>query len=314
MSAGLWERQRRTKLHRRRRPRREHCGELLQQDGSHHDWFQGRRGPAVLMVAIDDATGRLFAQFFENESWDSAANLLRHYAQQYGLPRALYVDGHSIYRADREARPAEILAEVEPVTQFGRALQQLEVELILARSPQAKGRVERVNRTLQDRLVKELARAGISDLDSANDYLERTFLPRFNDQFGRSAAKPSDLHRVVADEVMLRVLSLQEDRVVQPDWTVRWHNAFLQLPRQTTEHVRPGVQVTMSQQLDGRLRIFAGEQELPWSWVLDTQPPSPGKLASKRGSPTGSSQGNKPRQDHPWRGRRARSGSPAAGG
>jgi hypothetical protein len=296
-AAGLWQQQRRRKLHRRRRPRREHFGELVQMDGSHHDWFEGRRGTAVLMVMIDDATGRVFARFFENESWLSAATTLRQYAARHGLPRALYVDRHGIYRADREPTGDEVFAGIEPKTQFGRALEELEVELILAHSPQAKGRVERVNRTLQDRLVKELARVGISDLESANRYLEETFLPRFNEQFGRPAAKPADLHRVVTDERVLRVLSLQEDRVLQPDWTVRWHNGFLQLPRATAEYVQPGQSVVLSQQLDGRLRIFVGEQELAWSHVREAAPSRP----PVRRGPTGSSQGQKPRADHPWR-------------
>ncbi|HVA49272.1 MAG TPA: ISNCY family transposase [Pirellulales bacterium] len=297
-AAGLWQRQRRRKLHRRRRPRREHYGELLQMDGSHHDWFEGRRGTAVLMVMIDDATGRIFAWFFENESWDSAATILRGYTARHGLPRALYVDRHSIYRADWEPTPDEILAGIEPTTQFGRAMRDLDVELIRAHSPQAKGRVERVNRTLQDRLVKDLTRAGISDLESANRYLEETYHLRFNQQFGRSAAKQADMHRVVTDERLLLMLSLQEDRVVQPDWTVRWQNGFLQLPRAAAEHVQPGQRVVISSQLDGRLRIFVGDQELAWSTVRDPLA-SPGP-ASPTG-PTGSSQGQKPAANHPWR-------------
>jgi transposase len=310
-AAGLWQQQRRRKLHRRRRPRREHCGELLQLDGSHHDWFEGRRGKAVLMVMIDDATGRTFARFFENESWDSAATTLRRYTQLHGLPRALYVDGHSIYRADWEATPDEILAGIEPKTQFGRAMDELDVELIMAHSPQAKGRVERVNRTLQDRLVKELTRAGISDLESANRYLEETYLPRFNQQFGKAAAKPADVHRAVSDERMLRVLSLQEERVVQPDWTVRWQNGFMQLPRATAEHVRPGDKVVVSEQLDGKRRIFVGDRELPWSTVREAPPPQP---AWPPRGPTGSTQGQKPPANHPWRGRilRIRPSRPAA--
>jgi hypothetical protein len=299
-AAGLWQQQRRRKLHRRRRPRRAHCGELLQLDGSHHDWFAGRRGRAVLMVMIDDATGRVFARFFENESWDSAATTLRRYTQLHGLPRALYVDGHSIYRADWDPTPDEILAGMEPKTQFGRAMHELDVELIQAHSPQAKGRVERVNRTLQDRLVKELTRAGISDLESANRYLEETYLPRFNQQFGKAAAKRADVHRVVSDERLLRVLSLQEERVVQPDWTVRWQNGFLQLPRATARHVQPGDKVTVSEQLDDRLRIFAGDRELSWSTVREAAPPRP---ATPPRGPTGSTQGQKPRASHPWRSR-----------
>jgi len=302
-SAGLWQRQRRRKLHRRRRARREHYGELLQMDGSHHDWFDGRRGWAVLMVMIDDATGQVFARFFENESWDSAATTLRRYTQRHGLPRALYVDRHSIYRAEWDPTPAEILADIEPKTQFGRAMSELDVELIQAHSPQAKGRVERVNRTLQDRFVKELTRVGISDLESANAYLEETYLPRFNEQFGRPAAKGADLHRAVLDERVLRVLSLQEDRVVQNDWTVRWHNRFLQLPRTTAEHVQPGDSVEVSEQLDGRLRIFVGDQEFAWSAVRDPAPSAPSRDPATPRGPTGSSQGQKPRADHPWRGR-----------
>ncbi len=192
-SAGLWQRQRRRKLHRRRRPRREHYGESAQLDGSHHDWFAGRRGWAVLMVMIDDATGRVFACFFENESWDSAAVTLRRYAQLHGLPGALYVDQHSIYRADRDPTSEEIVAGLEPKTQFGRAMHELDIELILARSPRAKGRVERVNRTLQDRRVKALTRAGLGDLASANRYLEETYLPQFHEQFGKPPTKPSDM-------------------------------------------------------------------------------------------------------------------------
>ena len=139
--AGLLERRRKRPPHRRRRPRRERCGDLVQMDGSHHDWFEGRRGWAVLMVMIDDATGTVTARFYENESWASASDLFQRYARQHGLPRGLYVDQHSIYRPDREPTAAEILDKIAVETQFGRAMRQLDVELILARSPQAKGRV-----------------------------------------------------------------------------------------------------------------------------------------------------------------------------
>ena len=312
-AAGLWQRQRQRKVHRRRRARREHYGELVQLDGSHHDWFDGRRGWAVLMVMIDDATGQIFAWFFENESWHSAATTLRRHTQRHGLPRALYVDRHGIYRAEWDPTPDEILAGIEPKTQFGRAMSELDVELIRAHSPQAKGRVERVNRTLQDRLVKELTRAGISDLESANAYLEETYLPRFNQQFGKPAAKGVDLHREVSDERVLRVLSLQEDRVVQNDWTVRWHNRFLQLPRTAAEHVQPGDSVVVSEQLDGCLRIFVGDQELAWSAVRDPVPPARSRAPAKPRGPTGSSQGQKPRANHPWRGRGVTQGASDSG-
>jgi transposase len=301
LSAGLWHRCRERKVHRRRRPRREHRGELVQMDGSHHDWFAGRREWAVLMVMIDDATGRTYARFFENESWDSAANTLRGYVQEQGLPQELYVDRAAIYRADREPTPEEILAETPPTTQFGRAMAELGVRLILAGSPQAKGRVERVNRTLQDRLVKALTRAGICTLSAANEFLETTFLPAFNQRFGKPPARRRNVHRQLADAKLVRVLSIREERVVQNDWTVRWDNGFLQLGREAARHVQPGQRVIVSQQLDGRRCVFVGDRELAWSPTRDTslQPRKPPK---SRGCPTGSSQGQKPRKNHPWRG------------
>src|SRR5262245_21583696 len=149
-AAGLWSGQRQRRAHRRRRARKEHWGELVQMDGSHHDWFEGRRAWAVLMVMIDDATGRIFARFFEAETLTAALAMFRGYAGKYGFPQAIYVDRAGIYRSDREPTEAEILAKEQPRTQFGRAMKDLGVELILARSPQAKGRVERMNGTLQD--------------------------------------------------------------------------------------------------------------------------------------------------------------------
>ena len=304
--AGVWQRRRKRKVHRRRRDRREQRGELVQMDGSHHDWFEGRREWAVLMVMIDDATGTVDARFFENESWDSAATIFRDYTQRRGLPAALYVDRHGIYRSDRDPTPEEILAEKEPQTQFGRAMEELGVRLILAGSPQAKGRVERMNATLQDRLVKALRRAGIRDLESANRFLVETYLPEFNAKFSRAPAKEADLHRALPAEVdLLRVLSLQEERVVQNDWTVRWDNGILQLPRAAASLVQPKQRVLVCQQLDGRLRIFVGEHELTWSPHRDlAHRPAPKR--APRGRPTGSAQGHKPRADHPWRGTQPR--------
>jgi transposase len=299
-AAGLWQRRRKRKVHRRRRPRREQLGELVQMDGSHHDWFEGRRDWAVLMVMIDDATGRVTARFFENESWHSAASLFCTYTRERGLPRALYVDRHSIYRADREPTPDEIFTGKEPQTQFGRALEQLGVELILANSPQAKGRVERMNGTLQDRLVKALRRAGISDLVEANAFLESTFLPEFNERFSVKPTKRGDLHRVVGTSCDLDlVLSIQEERVVQNDYTVRWQNGFLQLDRESSAQVQPGGSVTVCQQLDGRLRVLHAKRELTWSPTRARPVPSPQKRS--RSGPTGSSQGQRPSARHPWR-------------
>ena len=297
--AGLWSGQRRSRAHRRRRARRERRGELVQMDGSHHDWFEGRRGGAVLMVMIDDATGRIEARFFEEETLVAAQTMLRAYALKYGFPQAIYVDRAGIYRSDREPTEAEVLAGTEPQTQFGRALVELGIGLILARSPQAKGRVERMNGTLQDRLVKALRRKKISDLATANRFLEEEFLEPFNAKFGVAPAQADDGHRAVPAELdLLRVLSVQEQRMVQNDWTVRWKNAYLQLPRESG--VRPGMSVQFCEQLDGRLRVFAGEAELGWS-ATRSEPSRSRRMAPPRQGPPKSNQGQKPPLGHPWR-------------
>ena len=303
MSAGLWSRRRRRKMHRRRRPRKEQFGEMLQMDGSIHDWFEGRRGDAVLMVIVDDSTSHVFARFFERETLHAAWTTFLLWVQQYGLPGAMYVDRHSIYRSDREPTGEELLAGEAPLTQFGRSMRELNVRLIKARSPQAKGRVERMNGTLQDRLVKALRRANICDLAGANQFLEEEFLPSFNDRFTVPAAQPGDFHRLLGKATDLaRILAVQEERVVQNDWTVRWKNSFLQLPRATAALVQPGMQVTVCELLDGSLRLFQGDLELPWS-ATRSEPARRPKSVSGACGEIRSNQGQKPAANHPWRGR-----------
>jgi hypothetical protein len=213
------------------------------------------------------------------------------------LPRALYVDQHGIYRPDHEPTDDELLDNRPVETQFGRAMRQLGVRLILARSPQAKGRVERMNATLQDRLVKALRRANISDLAVANRFLEESFLPEFNVQFGQPPTQPEDAHQPLpATTDLAQVVSIQEPRVVNNDWTIQYCNRILQLPRAAAEYVQARQPVMVCEQLDGKVRVFAGERELAWSTALSPPPAPP-----QRTGPTGSSQGHKPAANHPWR-------------
>ena len=217
-AAGLWQSRRKRSLHRRWRARKEHLGELVQMDGSHHDWFEGRREKAVLMVMIDDATNWTYARFFEEETTVAAMETFRDYVGRYGFPQAIYVDRDSIYETTRDATIDEELRETGPLTQFGRAMQELEVKLKLklAYSPQAKGRVERRHAVFQDRLVKALRLLGVSDLAAANAYLDKTFLPELNQRFTVAAKEKINLHRRVPRNVNLaRVLSFQEQRVVR---------------------------------------------------------------------------------------------------
>jgi transposase len=295
LSAGLWRKRRRRRAYRQRRLRKEYFGELVQMDGSHHDWFEGRRGWAVLMVLIDDATNEVFAWFSEEETTIAAMEAFRGYVERYGLPRALYVDRDSIYRCDREATLAENLAGKEPKTQFGRAMEELDVEIILAHSPQAKGRVERVNGTLQDRLVKALRRAKISDLATANRFLQEKFLPAFNRRFVKQAAQHSDLHRRVPRGLELgRVLSIQETRTVQNDWTVRFENRWFQLAEAHQKLALAGRPITVSRRLDGGLELFYGGRALSYR-ELAVAPQREAVVEIR------SSQGQRPPAEHPWR-------------
>ena len=230
LAAGKWTLRRRQQAHRQWRERKACLGEMVQLDGSHHDWFEGRRAKCVLMVMVDDATNRVGAQFFAAETTHASYDVFAGWVKKHGLPGSLYVARDSIYRCEGQATIAEQLAGKEPQTQFGRAMEPLEVKLILANSPQAKGRVERMNGVLQDRLVKELRLAGISDLESANQFL-RKYLAGFNRRFERVAASALAAPRA-APRNLDEGLSWEAERVVQADWTGACGGKWYQLDRQ----------------------------------------------------------------------------------
>jgi hypothetical protein len=230
LASGMRKVRRRGQQHRQWRERKPCFGAMVQLDGSDHDWFEGRAPKTVLMVMVDDATNRVWAQFFEAETTRASYDMLDGWTRKHGLPQSLYVDRASIYRCEGIGSIAEQLAGQEPQTQFGRAMKQLGVELILANSPQAKGRVERMNATLQDRLVKALRLEKISDMTAANQYLAKTFLPALNRRFGVPPSSPADVHNS-APRNLDEILSWEEERVVQRDWTVACGKRFFQLDR-----------------------------------------------------------------------------------
>jgi hypothetical protein len=296
MAAGLWKKRRRRKQHRQWRERRAQRGELIQMDGSHHDWFEGRRGWAVLMVMIDDATNRTYARFYEGESTYAAMDIFARYVRSRGLPQALYVDRDSIYRCERQARIDEDLRGESPETQFGRAMRQLQVNLILANSPQAKGRVERRNAVFQDRLVKALRLEGIRTIEEANEYLEKVFLKDLNRRFTCRAREAGDLHRKMPHGLRLaQVLGWEEPRQVQNNWTIRWRNRFFQIHRQHERLRLPGRRIKVFEKLNGSIELrYRGEslryRELP-------APPATKKTSPKRRQRKRSI----PSDDHPWK-------------
>jgi hypothetical protein len=254
---------RRQQQHRQWRERKPSFGAMVQLDGSHHDWFEGRGPKCVLMVMVDDATNKLHARFFEEETTRASYDVTEGWVRKHGLMLSLYVDRDSIYRCEGTASIAEQLAGKTPQTQFGRAMEQLGVALILANSPQAKGRVERMNGTLQDRLVKELRLAGIKDLESANRFLEEKFLRAFNRQFGRAAASPVDVHRGVPRKLN-EVLSWEAERVVQGDWTMACEGKRYQLDRQHEALSLVRRKVIVRTLRDGRMQLVYRGQCLKW--------------------------------------------------
>ncbi len=271
-AAGVWTRLRRGRKHRSRRERRECFGEMVQMDGSPHDWFEGRGPRCVLMVLVDDATSQTHAKFFKEETTVAAFESFGEWVELYGLPRSVYVDRDSIYRSDRPVTVEEELAGEVPLTQFGRAMKVLGVTLIKAHSPQAKGRVERKNRTMQDRLVKEMRLAGISTMEAANAFLKADFLPKMNARQVVAARRKTDAHRRLARGVKLtEVLCFSEERVVGQDWCVRYENRWFQIDQAHERLQLAGRSVIVRRLLDGTIQLHDGRVRLSHS-ELSEQP------------------------------------------
>ena len=300
---GLWRvRRDRRRRHRRWRPRQAHAGQMVQFDGSDHAWFGPAQPRCTLMVMVDDATGWTYGQFHRGETSAAALATLAGYIAQRGLPRSLYLDQYSAYRVNGHAADeAEQRGQKRPVTQLGQVAAELGIELIHAHSPQAKGRVERMNGTLQDRLVKLLALEGIADLAAANRYLQQRFLPAHNARFMVAASQEADLHRAAPPAAELdHLLTLREDRVVGQDYCLSYHGRWLQLTGTDANRGLCGRKVQLRQHLDGRLTLHARGRLLAWQ-ELPQRPqvlrPRPALLERVAGHPPR----RRPDPQHPWR-------------
>jgi transposase len=257
LEAGLLEKTRRGRRSRCRRQRKRRFGEMVQMDGSPHAWLEDRSGPFVLMTVIDDATGRRRGRFFPAETMEAAMQAFGMWCQRFGVPVSLYVDRHGIYRADRDPTAEELRSGKRPVTQFGRAMKEMDVELILARSPQAKGRVERSNGLLQDRLVKELRLAGVKSLEEANRWLEAShYWDTLDEKFAVEAAEETDAHRPLV--VRLEdVMCIKEKRSVGLDGCVQWSGRVLQMEDSTRLK-----RVEVWERLDGSVELLGDGRRL----------------------------------------------------
>lgn len=313
LQAGLWSRQRSRSAHRERRERKAHFGELVQLDGSFHDWFEGRAPVACLMTMIDDATGTVLSRFSDEETTWDAARLLRGWLERYGIPRQLYTDWKNVYI--RKQTDRERLLGLPAVTAFGAMCERLDITIIGASSPQAKGRVERSHGTDQDRLVKELRLASISGVEEGNRYLAEEYLALRNARFAVRPSSVVDYHRSLAPTLDLsRVFTRESERVVSGDWVVQYEGRLLYVrPR---HDVPRKARVVVSESEEGALRVLyrgrsgglAGEREIELIW--DEEPPAdrstkPSAKATSRSpkpsSKPSSGRSSKPAADHPFR-------------
>jgi hypothetical protein len=271
LKEGLWQRQRKREVHRIRRERRACVGEMLQIDGSHHDWLEGRSQERLVLVAfIDDASSRVFARFYDGETLEAYFDLFLRYARAFGLPGSLYTDRAGIFRTERKKRETD----VEESPHFARAMQELGVRILMAHSPQAKGRVERLFNTAQDRWVKGLREAQVSTREQANDVLEQKLMPEFNARFTVKPASGNDGHRPCPSKPVLESsLCVQRKRVVGNDYTVRHEKKVYQLLPPAWPGLRGGT-VIVEERREGAVKLRFKDRYL--SWAPACRPPPPG--------------------------------------
>lgn len=255
--------QRKGREHRKWRERKESCGAMVQMDGSKHDWFEGRGDECVLMGYIDDATNRVYARFYGYEGTFPAMDSFRRYIRKYGIPISLYLDKHTTYHSTQKLTPEEELEGKEKSqTQFERAVKELGGELISAHSPQAKGRIERLFKTFQDRVIKEMRLAGISNIEEANKFL-RSYLPKYNRRFSVVARSSADLHRAVPNGLNLdRIFCIKTRHPVRNDFTVIHEKKLYQIDEKTKAN-----HVVVEERICGSLRIYANDKHLKFHQI-----------------------------------------------
>jgi transposase len=297
LAEGLWSRERKVRAHRQRRARREHFGELVQLDGSFHEWLEGRGPRGCLMNLVDDATGTTLCRMGEQETIWAAVGVLKAWMEKYGVPRALYTDWKNVYV--REPTAKEILHGKPGLTQFGRMCERLGIRIIAAGSPQAKGRVERNHGTHQDRLVKKLRRKKIATHQAVNQYLEQEYCDDHNRRFAVDAASEVDYHLPAPGARQLReIFRLETERTLGNDWVVRDDNRFYQVQRQSRSYAPAKSKVTVCEWEDGTREIHYRGRKLAWR-EIEQRPAKPEPVAKKPRKPH-------PRSvvqaaDHPWR-------------
>jgi len=291
IEAGQWQKGRKVRTHRQWRERKDCLGEMLQLDGSHHDWFEGRRAKCVLMAYIDDATNKVYGRFYEYEGTIPAMDSFKRYIRKHGIPMSLYMDKHTTYKSTAEPSIEDDINGTKPLSEFGRALTELAVKIIHAHSPQAKGRIERLFKTLQDRLVKEMTLRGINTIDEANRYLD-SYLSGHNKRFAVKAKDQDDLHRAIPKGLNLdKILCVRTVRTLRNDFTIAHDGKLYQIQEPIKSK-----KVLAEERTDGKMLITYNDVRLKFTEITAR----PEKQQKLKGA-TRHRKGHTPSVDHPWR-------------
>jgi hypothetical protein len=301
---GLWTPKKHRKPdYRSARPRKEHYGEMEQFDGSYEHWFEDRGGTGelCLLAAIDDATGAItYAKFVSDEGTLPVFGFWQEYFLSHGKPRLIYLDKLRTYFNNHPSA----LGDEEMLTQFQRAMRESDVEPIIAHSPQAKGRIEKLFKTLQDRLIKEMRLRNISDISAANRFLKEEFIPWFNTKYGLEPVKKANLHRKLSQQEKKQlpaILSRHSQRTVQNDFTFRFNNQWYQLTKEQPATILPKERVLLEERIDGSLQIRLRGKYLNYQ-ILTAKPSKqirqPWVIAATQKPER---KYHKPPKDHPWR-------------
>ena len=289
IETGDWEKVRKSRKHRQWRERKHHLGEMIQIDGSHHDWFEGRGPECVLMGYIDDATGKVFARFYEYEGTMPAMDSFEQYVKKYGIPIRAYLDKHMTYKSPKKAVfPAY---DEEPLSQFERAMKELGVKVSHAHSPQAKGRIERLFRTFQDRLVKEMRLKGIKTIEEANNFMV-SYLPLYNKKFAVNPKEKGDIHRDIPNGMNLdRMLCIKTERTLRNDFTIAHSGKLYQIQGKIKAK-----KVIVEERTNGTMAITHNDTFLKFNEI--TERPEKQRIKPRL---NGKKRRCKPPADHPWR-------------
>lgn len=278
LKADIPYKKRKKRPHRQWRQRKRSFGEMIQMDGSHHGWFENRGPACVLMGYIDDATGRPFARFYPYEGTLPAMDSFKRYIKKYGVPASIYLDKHPTYKSTKKQTIKEELENAEPLSQFSRAAKELGVEVIYAGSPQAKGRVERIFNTFQNRLIKEMRLKNIKSPEEGNRFLTR-YLPVYSRRFAVQPANDADLHRPLRKGVNLdAVFCIKTIRALRNDFTVAHDNKLYQIEDNPNTK-----RVTVEERSDGSMHISYRDTNLRFKEITARpkkqqkipQPPKP---------------------------------------